>query len=722
MRHFAFKAPTLSEDISRNYHCDETELVKKLIQEASLNADAVFRIKSRAYNLVEEVRRARMNRGGLDAFMMEYDLSCDEGIALMCLAEALLRIPDSDTVDALIQDKISKGDWEQHLGQSGSMFVNAATWSLMLTGKLVSPEQSQNRFKEVLRKFFSQQSEGIIRKSVSQAMKILGRQFVMGETIDEALNRAKKQERIGYRYSYDMLGEAARTDADALYYFKQYENAIHKIGQAAAGAGPIKSPGISIKLSALLSRYEVGQYEQAHQALYNRTKALALLAKKYDLNLTIDAEEANRLELSLTLLERLALDPELDGWQGLGLAVQAYQKRALPVLKWLKALAEKSHRRLMVRLVKGAYWDSEIKYAQTQGLPDYPVFTRKVYTDVSYQACAKFMLAHPQAFYCQFATHNAYTLSMVLELIGDSKTDFEFQCLHGMGDTLYDQVVGTEKMGLPCRVYAPVGTHQHLLAYLVRRLLENGANSSFVNRIINAEVPIEDLLQDPIQIAEKLGGARHSKIPTPRHIYGTRLNSKGMELAHFAVLKTLNAALEPLWDKKYAAVPLIAVNIKNDTPAQEVHNPADHSDVVGHLTQSTPEQAKAALEAAGKAFPRWNKTSAKDRAECLRRAADLLEERMPEFMMLAVREAGKTWSNAIAEVREAIDFCRYYADMAEHYFSEPTRLPGPTGELNLLYLSGKGPMVCISPWNFPLAIFLGQVTAALAAGNPVLAK
>jgi len=710
----------LSREISEDYLVEESSHVLKLIALAELPEDSLERIQGTAGTLIQKLREIRFSRGGLDAFLMQYDLSSEEGITLMCLAEALLRIPDTDTADKLIQDKISKGEWEHYLGKSDSMFVNAATWSLMLTGKILNPEKSSSKFKETLRHFLANNSEGVIRSSVRQAMKILGRQFVMGETIAEAQTRAKKQERMGYRFSYDMLGEAAKTEKDALYYLEEYRSAIHAIGKAAAGRGPVSTSGISIKLSALYPRYEIKQYEKVHDVLYARTKVLCKMAKDYDINLTIDAEEADRFEINLSLFERLAVDPELKDWTGLGIVMQAYQKRTYAGLEWLQKLALKTHRRFMVRLVKGAYWDSEIKRAQVDGLSDYPVFTRKIYTDVSYIACAKWILAHPDQFYGQFATHNAYTLSVVLELAKGRK-DFEFQCLHGMGDTLYDQIVGKEHYDIPCRIYAPVGTYKHLLAYLVRRLLENGANSSFVNRIIDESQSIASLTQDPVTLAKTLAGQGNTKIPLPPDLYAPRKNSSGLNLSAMNVLNDLRTIYQKNGQMTYHAKPITSAKGEFSS-SREVKSPADPNDILGTVTEASSDMAREAAVLSAQAFPAWTNTSAHQRADILRKFANLLETHQEELMLLTIRETGKTWGNALGEIREAVDFCRYYAEMGERYFAKPLKMQGPTGEDNQLVLSGRGPILCISPWNFPLAIFVGQITAALASGNTVLAK
>ncbi|MDF2530100.1 MAG: delta-pyrroline-5-carboxylate dehydrogenase [Gammaproteobacteria bacterium] len=707
------------------YREDETRCVERLLGLVDISEEANQRIQQRAEKLVVAVRQRRLNKGGLDAFMAEYDLSSQEGISLMCLAEALLRIPDADTADRLIRDKLCRADWYSHLGQSDSLFVNAATWGLVLTGKWIRKDAaySNEELQSSLNTWLSRQNNAAIRKAMMHAMKIMGNQFVMGETIQKAQKRAEKFEAIGYRFSYDMLGEAARTDADAQIYLAAYIDAIHAIGQNKSHLPLYERAGISIKLSALHPRYEFSQSARVLNELLPRVKSLAKLAKQYNISLTIDAEEADRLELSLQILEALALDSELASWQGLGLAIQAYQKRAVSVIDWLNELAQRSHRKLMVRLVKGAYWDTEIKNSQELGLEGYPVYTRKVYTDVSYLACVKKLLAHPESFYCMFATHNAYTLSAILEIAGNFR-EFEFQCLHGMGDSLYDQIVDRNYgLGMPCRIYAPVGSHKHLLAYLVRRLLENGANSSFVNRIIDTSIPIADLIENPIEIARELKGIPHPGIPLPRNIYGDRMNSKGIDLSNQLKLQELAVEMTEAMKDEWLAVPMIADRIdfdnKDNTP---IYNPANRRELIGYVTDATPEHVEHALKAAELAFPKWQATTAHERAQCLRRMADLLEANMAMLMAMAVKEAGKSIPNAISEVREAIDFCRYYADQAELHFGKPMELQGATGELNQFSLHGRGIIVCISPWNFPLAIFLGEVTAALGAGNVVIAK
>ncbi|MDR0208752.1 MAG: trifunctional transcriptional regulator/proline dehydrogenase/L-glutamate gamma-semialdehyde dehydrogenase, partial [Pseudomonas putida] len=619
----------------------------------------------------------------------------------------------------LIRDKISTGNWQPHLGNSPSLFVNAATWGLLLTGKLVSTH-NESGLTSSLTRIIGKSGEPMIRKGVDMAMRLMGEQFVTGETIAEALANASKFEAKGFRYSYDMLGEAALTEHDAQKYLASYEQAIHSIGKASHGRGIYEGPGISIKLSALHPRYSRAQYERVMEELYPRLLSLTQLAKQYDIGLNIDAEEADRLELSLDLLERLCFEPSLAGWNGIGFVIQAYQKRCPYVIDYVIDLAKRSRHRLMIRLVKGAYWDSEIKRAQVEGLEGYPVYTRKVYTDVSYIACARKLLSVPEAIYPQFATHNAHTLSAIYHIAGQNyyPGQYEFQCLHGMGEPLYEQVVGKVsegKLNRPCRVYAPVGTHETLLAYLVRRLLENGANTSFVNRIADHSISIQELVADPVASIERMGtqegsiGLPHPRIPMPRELYGSeRANSAGIDMANEHRLASLSCALLATAHNDWKAAPLLAC-AASEQPAAQVLNPADHRDVVGHVQEATVADVDNAIQCALNAAPIWQATPPAERAAILERAADLMEADIQPLMGLLVREAGKTYANAIAEVREAVDFLRYYAVQARNDFSNDSCRP-------------LGPVVCISPWNFPLAIFSGQVAAALAAGNPVLAK
>ncbi|MFB0934473.1 MAG: bifunctional proline dehydrogenase/L-glutamate gamma-semialdehyde dehydrogenase PutA [Propionivibrio sp.] len=703
------------------YRADETRVVNSLIAKARFTPEEQQRIFERARPLVETIRDKRLKTTGIDAFLNTYDLSSREGVVLMCMAEALLRIPDTETVDKLIRDKIGNTEWANRLGASHSTFVNAGTWALMLTGHIVHLDGAEKNLGSTLKRLITRVGEPVIRQAIITAMRILGRQFVMGRNIDEALERAVAAEKHGYRHTFDMLGEAARTGADALRYYETYGRAIEVICAAAGGKPALEAPSVSIKLSALHPRFEVANEEGVRRELWPAVKDLALKAKRYNIGFTIDAEEMDRLELSLDLIEALALDSELAGWDGLGMAVQAYQKRALAAIEWLADLARRSGHRFGLRLVKGAYWDAEIKATQERGLSGYPVFTRKVNTDVSYLACAKRLFADPAAFYPAFATHNAHTLAAVAEIAGDSN-EWEYQRLHGMGEELYDEVVGPGKWGRACRVYAPVGSHEELLAYLVRRLLENGANSSFVNRIADASLPIEQLVADPVEKAAALAVKPHPGIPLPRNLFGAeRANSEGLDMNDKATLDSLRRAIEASIAEHYEAAPLIggkAVKGKSS----KVCAPADRRDVGGHGTGASSEDAAEAMARAAAAFRGWEETAAGERAAILDRAADMLQQRLPELVALIVREGGRTQADAVSEVREAIDFCRYYAAQAREKFAEPILLPGPTGERNTLSLHGRGVFVCISPWNFPLAIFIGQVAAALAAGNTVVAK
>ncbi len=710
---------------------DEAEHVRELLEQARLPAADQARVQALAADLVTRVRARAQDQGAIEAFMRQYDLGSEEGVLLMCVAEALLRIPDQDTADKLIRDKLGDADWKKHMGESDSILVNASTWGLMLTGKLVQiNDLTRADVSGAFKRLIGRVGEPVIRLAVRQAMKIMGHQFVMGRTIGEALTRSKKGDNAHYRYSFDMLGEGALTMKDAQRYLDAYRQAIHAIGKHFAAQRPqgggkdavFAAPSISIKLSALYPRYEHAKRARVMAELVPGVLELAQLAKSYGIGYTVDAEEADRLELSLDIIEATFSDPSLDGWEGYGLAVQAYQKRTPYTIDFLADLARRVGRRIPVRLVKGAYWDAEIKRAQVEGHPGYPVFTRKQNTDVSYLACAKRLFAHSDALYPMFATHNAQTIAAVRAIAGGR--DYEHQKLHGMGDDLYAEVIPADRLGVPCRVYAPVGSHEDLLPYLVRRLLENGANSSFVNRITDEDVAIEDLIRDPVEAVSAFASIPHPKIPLPvdllRSQNHNRKNSMGANLANDndlrALADQLNTALKP-----WQAAPLVpGAVIAGDT--LPVANPADHRQIVGHWKPADVATVEKALSNAAAAYPAWNRTPAASRATILEHAADLLEARMPEFMALCVKEAGKTLPDGVAEVREAVDFLRYYAGQARAQFGAPERLPGPTGESNELQLHGRGVFVCISPWNFPLAIFLGQVAAALAAGNSVIAK
>lgn len=699
----------LRKAITDAYRRSETECVSALVQQATLPEETARQVRETARSLIEALR-AKHKGTGVEGLVHEYSLSSQEGVALMCLAEALLRIPDMATRDALIRDKISNGDWKSHVGGGRSLFVNAATWGLVVTGKLTNTVNDSG-LSAALTRLIARCGEPVIRRGVDMAMRMMGEQFVTGETIDEALKRAKSLEESGFRYSYDMLGEAATTAADAQRYYRDYETAIHAIGRASAGRGIYDGPGISIKLSALHPRYVRAQSERVMNELLPKVKALAVLSKQYNIGLNIDAEEADRLELSLDLLQSLIEDPDLGGWDGMGFVVQAYGKRCPFVLDFIIDLARRNNRRVMVRLVKGAYWDAEIKRAQVDGLEDFPVYTRKVHTDVSYIACARKLLGARDVIFPQFATHNAQTLATIYHLAGpDFKTgSYEFQCLHGMGEPLYDEVVGPSKLGRPARIYAPVGTHETLLAYLVRRLLENGANSSFVNRIGDKSVSVDELIADPAEVVRSMAvvGARHDQINLPENLYGIRKNSTGFDLSNEEQLAALSETLKTNASRAWTAQPQVA-GAKIGGETRPVLNPGDHSDVVGQVTEITETDVAKAMTAAQKSTASWSLVSPADRAACLDRASDIMQREMPELLGLIMREAGKSMPNAIAEVREAIDFLRYYA--------EQTRRTLGVAHKPL------GPVVCISPWNFPLAIFTGQIAAALVAGNPVLAK
>lgn len=707
--------------INKAYRVDELSLITELCEKASLNKDELDAINANATRLVESVRAERKKSTGIDSFLTEYALSSDEGIALMCLAEALLRVPDNATIDNLIKDKLAGGDWKSHRGQSDSFFVNATTWALMLTGKVLTPEKAENTLTKGLMTLVNRSSEGVIRTAVDKAMRIMSKQFVMGRTIDEAISRAKKKESIGYRYSYDMLGEAALTAVDAERYFNAYKTAIESIGKRSDKESDVyKRAGISIKLSALHPRYSESQYERVMEELPQKLLVLARLARDYGIALTVDAEESERLDLSLDVMEKVFVDDSLQGWNGFGLAVQSYQKRAFYVLDWVAALARSQQRRIMVRLIKGAYWDSEIKKSQMQGLTEYPVFTRKVFTDVSFQACAKKILTMTDAIYPQFATHNAYSVAMILNIVG-SYRDFEFQCLHGMGVELYQQVVPKEAYDIPCRIYAPVGSHEDLLPYLVRRLLENGANSSFVNRIVDEKAPISELVEDPVAKAKTYFNKMNKNIPLPEYLFAPeRKNSKGIDFSNRherAVLQEELKQINPYWK----AGPIIGGNLHCDEK-NEVASPQNSTIKIGLVQQASLDDVENALVNADTCFADWSATPVAKRADCIRRFADLLQANSAELMALTCLEAGKTWNDGMAEIREAVDFCRYYAARAEDLMAKPTSFQGYTGEINELSLHPRGTILCISPWNFPLAIFTGQVVAGLATGNCVIAK
>lgn len=714
----------LRTEIRKATYADEPTVVDALLKASTLTTQRSESVRSDAIGLVQRCRSLSHKAGTLDAFLQEFGLSNNEGIALMCLAESLLRVPDEETADRLIAEKILSGDWASHKGKSGSRFVNASVWGLMLTGRVVTLEDDiTGDTGSWMKRLVSSLGEPVVRRAVLQAMRIMGGQYVLGRTIEEAIRKGEAGNHPGTRFSFDMLGEGARTDADARRYFEAYAEAIARIVATENGASVVRANGISVKLSALHARYEFRQKQRVMSELLPRVKALALMAKEGRIGFSIDAEECDRLDLSLDIFEALAGDPELAGWDGLGFVLQAYQKRASLVAQWLIALAVASDRRLMVRLVKGAYWDGEIKHAQEQGMSDYPVFTRKCHSDVSYQVCAEILLAAQDEIFPQFATHNAHTVAVIRELTREGQ-QYEFQRLHGMGHLLYDEVL-EENPAASVRVYAPVGNHRDLLPYLVRRLLENGANSSFVNRFLDAEVPPEELLRDPQEETRSHDVARHSRIPVPRDLYRSAehpwTNASGIDLADPIEVTPLLQTVMTEADRQHNAAPIVGgQRLPGDgTP---VVNPARLEQTVGEVIEAGEASINTALERAVSVQPAWDRLGADERASCLERTAALMEQRCPALIGLIVAEAGRTIDDALSEVREAVDFCRYYAQQARANFGQATVLPGPTGEVNELSLHGRGVFLCISPWNFPLAIFMGQVSAALAAGNAVIAK
>ena len=698
-------AADLREAIRQHYLPDEAEAVRNLAARAGLSDEQRKSISAEAAALVRELR-AKGAHGTMESFLNEYGLSSKEGIALMCLAEALLRVPDAETIDELIQDKIGPADWERHMGHSSSTLVNASTWALMLTGQVLS-EGEERGLSRTLRGMVRRLGEPVVRTAVGQAMRQMGQQFVLGRTIEEAMERAEKLEAKGYSYSYDMLGEAARTEADARRYHLSYSDAISGIAKACKGEVR-DNPGISVKFSALYPRYEMGQKEAVQDKLAPRVLSLATLAQSANMGFNVDAEEADRLDLSLDIIEEVLSDPALEGWDGFGVVVQAYGPRAWYVLDWLYDLAERLDRKIMVRLVKGAYWDTEVKRAQVMGLDGFPVFTRKTNTDVSYIACARKLLSMTDRIYPQFATHNAHTAAAILEMADDPKA-FEFQRLHGMGEALHELV--KKKGKTRCRIYAPVGAHRDLLAYLVRRLLENGANSSFVNQIVDERVPPETIAADPLEALEKMGDQiANPYITRPADLYGAaRRNAKGWDITDVTTMRELEEARRPFLTGEWKAEPLLAAKGAAQGETREIRNPSRPEEQVGSVRDASPQEVEAAIAAAAEAQPAWDALGADKRAEILEKVADLYEENAPELFALASREAGKIQLDCVAEVREAVDFLRFYANEARRLErSEPG--------------AARGVFACISPWNFPLAIFTGQIAAALAAGNAVVAK
>ncbi|MBF9232859.1 bifunctional proline dehydrogenase/L-glutamate gamma-semialdehyde dehydrogenase PutA [Microvirga alba] len=708
---------TATQPFNPPYAEDDKVVAARLLADARLSPERERQVDRRARRLIEAIREKSGGLGGVEEMLREYALSTKEGLALMVLAEALLRVPDAATADKLIEDKLGQADFAGHESKSDAFLVSASAWALGITARIIQPGETPEG---ILRQLTKRLGLPAVRTATRQAMRVMGNHFVLGQTIEEALKRASSSKGRLYRYSFDMLGEGARTADDARRYFDSYASAIEAIGQSAGNEPLPNRPGISVKLSALHPRYEATSRERVMRELVPAVIELAQKAKSYDLNFTIDAEEADRLELSLEVIEAVLADPSLAGWSGFGLAIQGYQKRAGAVIDAIAAMAERHDRRMMVRLVKGAYWDTEVKRAQERGLDDYPVFTRKAMTDLNYVACAEKLLSLRPRIYPQFATHNALTVASIIERAG-GREGYEFQRLHGMGEALYARLLEDEP-GLACRAYAPVGGHRDLLAYLVRRLLENGANSSFVSVAADPEVPIEALLKRPADIIVSADHARHPKLPLPRDLFGKeRSNSDGVEFGNSDALDSLLAEIVQGARQTYKAEPLI-----DGKPAsgetRPVVSPIDGTTVAGQVTEASADMADRAIMAARAGFAGWSGTDAQVRAAALERAADLLEARRGAFLHLLQTEAGKTLDDAMSEVREAVDFCRYYAAQGRKLFGSDEAMPGPTGESNALRMRGRGVFIAISPWNFPLAIFLGQVSAALMAGNTVVAK
>ncbi len=714
----------LQTAISENYIVDEDAYLRELMQLVPGEASDIKHITEAAAKLVNEVRE-RADGGGVDAFLQEYSLDTKEGIILMCLAEALLRIPDSATADALIQDRLSGGDWQKHMGQSASWLVNSGTWSIALTNNVINPNgQPMATPRGVFRRLTRRLGMPVVRKATYAAMRIMGAQFVLGRTIEEALKNSRDTRTKGYTHSYDMLGEAALTQADADRYHADYVNSIKVVGKENFNNPDAPRPTISIKLSALHPRYEVANRERVLNELAHSLTELVKLAKDADVGVTIDAEEADRHELSLELFEKVYRSGVCKGWPRFGLVIQAYSKRALPTLCWITALARECGDEIPVRLVKGAYWDSEIKWSQENGLEGYPVFTRKAHTDVSYLACAHYLLspASAGAIYPQFATHNAQTVVAIRELNAQYQRRIEFQRLHGMGDDLYDTILEQDSNTV-VRIYAPVGAHKELLPYLVRRLLENGANTSFVHKLVDPATPVAELIEHPLNLMLKHDHYSNSKIPLPTQIFSDRKNSLGLNMNVHSQADDFIAGVQQYKDKQWQAAPIVNGEIKDDAHHQvSIHSPQETSRQIGTICWGDKALAEVALKSANAAYRRWRDTDVEVRAQALEKLGDLMEANRDELIALCTLEAGKSLQDGIDELREAVDFCRYYAVQAREFMGEGTTLPGPTGETNELFLQGRGTFICISPWNFPLAIFIGQVAAALVTGNCVIAK
>jgi RHH-type proline utilization regulon transcriptional repressor/proline dehydrogenase/delta 1-pyrroline-5-carboxylate dehydrogenase len=722
-QHQAEDFRSLQQAITDNYIVDEDAYMRELLPLVPADDETVSAVTERAAKLVEQVRENADN-GVVDAFLQEYSLDTKEGIILMCLAEALLRIPDGYTADALIQDKLSGGDWQKHMGQSASWLVNSGTWALALTNSVTNPtgkamETPRGAFRRLVRKM----GKPVIRKATYAAMQIMGKQFVLGRSIEEALKESRDNRDKGYTHAYDMLGEAALTMKDADYYKQQYVNSIKTITKEEFNNPDAPRPTISIKLSALHPRYEASNHERVLTELATTLTELVKLAKEADVGVTIDAEEADRHELSLELFEKVYRSGVCKGWPRFGLVVQAYSKRALPTLCWISALAKECGDEIPVRLVKGAYWDNEIKWTQENGLTGYPVFTRKSHSDISYLACARYLLTDDTdgAIYPQFATHNAQTIVAIQHMNEAAQRRIEFQRLHGMGDNLYDTLMAQDS-NMVVRIYAPVGPHRDLLPYLVRRLLENGANSSFVHKLLDADTDVMELVKHPMETASGYEKYANSKISLPTQIYGDRTNSLGLNMNIHSQADDFIAAVQQYRDKQWQGGPIVDGKTVETDHHVSITSPQETSKQIGSIYWGDKQLADKALTSANKAYRAWRDVPTEERAKCLEKFADLMEANRNELIAICSLEAGKGLQDGIDEVREAVDFCRYYANQARKLMGEPIQLPGPTGEDNELFVEGRGTFICISPWNFPLAIFVGQVAAALVTGNSVIAK
>ncbi len=706
--------------INQWYRVNEKTVVTALLDELDLGDEFYDDVHKQTLELITRIRSLPQQGSFVANLMHQFKLSSPQGLTLMAMAESLLRIPDTETQDRLITEKLTEGDWASAFENTDASMAKLSKFALLASQTVLSEGKSTG-VKGFFKKALTKTGAPVIRQSVKQMISQLADEFILGSSIDKALQNAKVLEEKGYRYSYDMLGEAAMTAKDAERYLQSYKHAIHALARISQGKDIHTSPGISVKLSALHPRFEYAQKHRVMEELTPKVIELAQLCKESQIAMTIDAEEADVLELTMDVIQKVLSSSSLDGWNGFGIVVQAYQKRAYRVIDWVIELAKHTGKKINIRLVKGAYWDTEIKRAQERGLSNYPVFTHKYHTDLSYLACAKKLLASRDYIYPQFATHNAYTVVSILNLAGN-KDGFEFQKLHGMGDELYQALLEKENLHHPsCRIYAPVGEYNDLLPYLVRRLLENGANTSFVHHLTDPNVSPEELSKNPILSAKLNDGTPHSKIPLPSHIFGSaRKNSHGLDLSDDIQLQATYEELE--LNRRWQASPIIGGESILTGQAHRILNPYNHTDHVGDVTLATPEDVTRAYDLAEKAFETWTRTSAHERAVCLEKLAELMEENYPKLMSLCIREGGKTIPDAIAEAREAVDFCHYYALMAREDFGQPMVLQGPTGEHNELSLHGRGIFVCISPWNFPLAIFTGQVAAALVAGNCVIAK